>query len=154
MDSDCFHAAIDAEKVGKGVQFAAAGTQILAHETEANFSGLAGRHTQGEQFSVFQTRLNAMLWQPPETEPAANGVDRSLNCGYREEALRGTARLMSGSRGYSLNGHQHVLQHLGARQLLPERVERVIPPGDGEHRDVEDWLDEKLARHQARHTEL
>ena len=81
MGSDHLHAAIDAEKVGESVEFAAAGTQVLAHETEANLSGLAGRHTQGNQFSIFQTELNTMLWQPPKAE--WHDVHRSCRGGPR-----------------------------------------------------------------------
>ena len=113
--------AMHAKQAGEGTHLPATKIRILANEIEANLPGAADRHTEREEFCAIQERLNAVHGQPAETQPAANGINCSFDCGDWQEALSRAARLALRIAGTnSFDHHENMLHHIDPGDLPPQ----------------------------------
>lgn len=152
---DHFQFPMNPEQFGEDLEFLAAEIHIFADNIEADFPAATNRQAERAQFSGVQIKLNAIDGEPSETKAAANSIDPSLDGGDRQKPLRRAPGLaLCRGSGYTLDGHQRLLNQVDARQRSPERVKWVIPPGHRQHPDFQDRFRVILARDQRCNTEM
>lgn len=146
---------MEAQQVGQNIHLAAKGTQILAHQIEADIPSCPDGQTQRKQFARVEIRLDAEGWEPAETEAAADRIDCGLNrCDLKRALSQYTRLVLECAGGRSFDGNQSVLHEISPAELVLDSVQRVTAARDGDHPDCEDGCREEFARNESRDAKL